>query len=102
MRTCRGAVPIGGPGRPAQAGQTDRAGPDRGPLTLSLRARLLAGLVTLVLAGLLVADVATYAALQSFLCSRLDQQLRDAQIPSAAYLVHSGDGRGPDMGMSAA
>jgi two-component system, OmpR family, sensor kinase len=65
-------------------------------VTLSLRARLLAGLVTLVLAGLLVADVATYEALQSFLCGRVNQQLRAAQVQSADYLLHGGDGHGPN------
>jgi len=71
-------------------------------VTLSLRARLLAGLVTLVLAGLLVADVATYEALQSFLSGRINQQLRGAQLQSADYLLHGGDGHGPDPGRSAA
>src|SRR5712691_2567259 len=102
MRACRGAVPIGGRGRAARPGRPDHAGPDLSPMTLSLRARLLAGLVTLVLSGLLVADVATYEALQSFLCSRLNQQLIAAQLPSADYLVHGGDGHGPDMRTSAA
>jgi two-component system OmpR family sensor kinase len=69
---------------------------------MSLRARLLAGLVMLVVAGLLVADIATYEALQSFLCNRLNQQLIAAQMPTASYLVHGGDGQGPDMHTSAA
>jgi two-component system, OmpR family, sensor kinase len=71
-------------------------------VTLSLRARLLAGLVTLVLAGLLVADVATYEALQSFLCGRVNQQLRGAQLQTADYLVHGDDDHGPGAGGSAA
>ncbi|MDQ6920988.1 MAG: HAMP domain-containing histidine kinase, partial [Candidatus Dormibacteraeota bacterium] len=69
---------------------------------ISLRARLLAGLVTLVLAGLLVADVATYEALQSFLGNRLNQQLVGAELPSAEYLMHGADGHGPDVASSAA
>jgi two-component system OmpR family sensor kinase len=58
--------------------------------------------VTLVLAGLLVADVATYEALQSFLCGRVNQQLRAAQLQSADYLVHGGDGHGSSAGIAAA
>jgi two-component system OmpR family sensor kinase len=42
---------------------------------VSLRARLLIGLVVLTAAGLLVAGVVTYAAERSFLVSRVDQQL---------------------------
>jgi two-component system OmpR family sensor kinase len=42
---------------------------------MSLRARLLAGLLGLCLAGLLAAGIGTYAALRSFLYSRVDQQL---------------------------
>jgi two-component system OmpR family sensor kinase len=45
-------------------------------MTLSLRGRLLVGVVTLVLVGLLVSDIATYAALQGFLTGRVDNQLR--------------------------
>jgi two-component system OmpR family sensor kinase len=41
----------------------------------SLRARLMLGLVGLVVAGLLVAGVVTYAALQSLLIKRVDDQL---------------------------
>jgi two-component system OmpR family sensor kinase len=64
-------------------------------VAFSLRARLLAGLVAMVLAGLLVADVATYEALDSFLCSRVAQQLQAAQAPLADYLSHPAEGRGP-------
>jgi two-component system OmpR family sensor kinase len=42
---------------------------------VSLRARLLIGLILLTAAGLLVAGVVTYAAERSFLISRIDQQL---------------------------
>jgi two-component system, OmpR family, sensor kinase len=45
-------------------------------MTLSLRARLLIGVVSLAFVGLLVSDVATYAALQSFLTGRVDNQLQ--------------------------
>jgi two-component system OmpR family sensor kinase len=42
---------------------------------MSLRARLLAASLVLVAIGLVVADVATYSALRSFLVTRVDQQL---------------------------
>jgi len=42
---------------------------------VSLRARLLIGLVLLTAAGLVVAGIVTYAAERSFLVSRVDQQL---------------------------
>ena len=45
---------------------------------LSLRARLLLGVVLLSLLGLLAADIATYVSLRSFLVSRTDQQLEAA------------------------
>jgi two-component system OmpR family sensor kinase len=45
---------------------------------VSLRARLTLALVAVVAVGLLVSDVATYAALRSYLLHRIDQQLRDA------------------------
>jgi two-component system OmpR family sensor kinase len=72
-------------------------------MTLSLRARLLLGLVALVLLGILVADVATYASLKTFLYQRVDQQLRDGIDPAvgalnATYDSHGGPGGpgGPD------
>jgi two-component system OmpR family sensor kinase len=46
---------------------------------VSLRARLLAASLVLVTVGLLVADLATYSALRSFLFTRVDQQLDAAQ-----------------------
>src|SRR5438309_1318292 len=44
---------------------------------LSLRARLLLGVVILAALGLAAADVATYSSLRSFLVSRTDTTLRD-------------------------
>ncbi len=44
---------------------------------LSLRARLLVGVVLLAALGLVVADVATYGSLRSFLVSRTDTTLRE-------------------------
>jgi len=45
-------------------------------MTLSLRGRLLIGVISLVVVGLLVANLATYLALQNFLVGRVDAQLR--------------------------
>ena len=42
---------------------------------MTLRVRLTIALVALVAVGLLVADVATYTALRSYLVKRVDQQL---------------------------
>ena len=58
---------------------------------MSLRARLLATLLILAAAGLIVADVATYSALRSFLIDRVDAQLRDAR----GSLDGFGPGRDP-------
>jgi two-component system OmpR family sensor kinase len=46
---------------------------------LSLRARLMLGVIALAALGLAVADVATYASLSSFLIQRTDQSLAAAQ-----------------------
>ncbi len=54
---------------------------------VSLRSRLLAGVLVLVAAGLLVASVATYAALRSFLTTRVDQQLVAAAAPVGRELL---------------
>jgi two-component system OmpR family sensor kinase len=45
---------------------------------MSLRARLLAATLALVAFGLVVADIATYSALRSFLHQRIDRQLEGA------------------------
>jgi two-component system, OmpR family, sensor kinase len=47
----------------------------------SLRGRLLLSTLLLLAAGLLVADVATFGSLRSFLVRRVDQQLRSAVFP---------------------
>jgi two-component system OmpR family sensor kinase len=44
-------------------------------MTQSLRGRLLVGVISLVVVGLLISDVATYGFLQTFLVSRVDDQL---------------------------
>jgi hypothetical protein len=51
----------------------------------SLRRRLLAILVGLMLGGLLVADLVTYAALKSFLVHHVDEQL----APTAALVARA-------------
>jgi two-component system OmpR family sensor kinase len=56
-------------------------------MALSLRARLVAGLVLLVLGGLAVADVLTYVELHGFLADRVDKQLLDAKPQAMAYLT---------------
>jgi two-component system OmpR family sensor kinase len=48
---------------------------------VSLRTRLLLALLGLVALGLLVAGVATFTSLRSFLLDRVDQQLREAREP---------------------
>ncbi len=45
-------------------------------MTLSLRGRLLIGVISLVVVGLLVANLATYLSLQNFLVGRVDAQLK--------------------------
>jgi two-component system, OmpR family, sensor kinase len=55
-------------------------------VTQSLRGRLLLGLVSLAVVGLLVVDVATYLLLQQRLLSRVDSQLADAaRVLTACY-----------------
>ena len=61
---------------------------------MSLRARLLATLLLLVAIGLVVADVATYSALRSFLFKRVDAQLQDARGPALGALI---DGHKPGL-----
>jgi two-component system OmpR family sensor kinase len=73
----------------------------------SLRARLIAVLLTLAAGGLLVAGAVTYAEQRSFLLTRLDQSARTA-IPSvgrelaeqAGGFEHHGRGPGDGPGMS--
>ncbi|HUZ81037.1 MAG TPA: hypothetical protein VMU73_02220, partial [Gaiellaceae bacterium] len=62
--------------------------------SLSLRARLILGVVALAAAGLTAADVVTYASLQSFLISRTDDFLNTAHV-SAEGALH---GRGASGG----
>jgi len=59
-------------------------------MTLSLRGRLLVGVISLVAAGLLVSDVATYALLDRSLVGRIDDQLQKPSTVGAARAVISG------------
>ena len=54
---------------------------------MSLRSRLLLGLLGLVAVGLLASDVVTYRALQAFLLDRLDEQVVTAVDPVASRLT---------------
>jgi two-component system, OmpR family, sensor kinase len=56
-------------------------------MTLSLRGRLLIGVISLVAVGLLVSDVATYATLQSSLVGRIDDQLQKSSTVATAVAV---------------
>jgi len=71
-------------------------------MTLSLRARLLLGLVALVVVGIMVADVATYASLKTFLYQRVDTQLKssDEDLVHALNSSYEPHGPGPEGGRS--
>jgi two-component system OmpR family sensor kinase len=64
---------------------------------LSLRARLLLGVIALVALGLAAADIATYTSQRSFLLSRVDQALEaaHAQVEGIAFEHFGDDGGGP-------
>lgn len=53
---------------------------------LSLKARLVVTVTTLLFVGVLISDIATYSALKSFLVSKLDQQLAAAVHPASRAL----------------
>ncbi len=72
--------------------------PARIAMTRSLSGRLLIGIVSLVVLGLLVANVATYTALQNFLISRVDVQLSTGHNAAVAGLGGSTQGNGPPPG----
>jgi two-component system OmpR family sensor kinase len=59
-------------------------------MTLSLRGRLLIGVITLVAVGLLVSDVATYALMDRSLVGRIDDQLQQPSTVVAARAVIGG------------
>ncbi len=64
----------------------------------SLRGRLLAATLVLVAVGLAGAGVATYAFLNSFLVSRVDDQLRASLLVAPQVLVSSEAAPDPDRG----
>jgi two-component system, OmpR family, sensor kinase len=64
-------------------------------MTLSLRGRLLIGVISLVVIGLLISDVATYTLLQSSLIGRIDTQLLSGHNEAVGAL--GGSGRGPEQ-----
>jgi two-component system OmpR family sensor kinase len=57
---------------------------------LSLRARLILGVISLAAVGLVVADVVTYSSLHSFLIDRTDASLDDAHIAVEGALFGPG------------
>src|SRR5713226_5735935 len=69
-------------------------------MTLSLRARLLLGVVALVLVGIVISDIATYAALKDFSYKRVDDQLLSGRSEAIGQVLPQGGdfGHGPDRG----
>ncbi len=61
------------------------------PPRFSLRTRLLMAVTVVALVGLVVADVATYAALKSFLVDRIDSSLDSANRPLTNLLIEQSD-----------
>src|SRR6266849_2485706 len=64
-------------------------------MTQSLRGRLLIGVISLVVIGLLIMDVAIYTSLQRFLTSRVDDQLLGAHNTAISALGGPNQGPGP-------
>jgi two-component system OmpR family sensor kinase len=56
-------------------------------MTLSLRGRLLIGVISLAAVGLLTSDVATYATLESSLIGKIDEQLQKGSSVATARAV---------------
>ena len=65
-------------------------------MTRSLSGRLLIGVISLVLLGLLVADGTTYLTFQKFVLDRLDSQLTHGRVAAVGVLGGPGPGRGSD------
>jgi two-component system, OmpR family, sensor kinase len=68
---------------------------------LSLRARLVLGVIALATIGLAVADVATYASLRSFLVDRMDKTLEDGHFGVERSFEHGCSEGGPPTPPSA-
>jgi two-component system, OmpR family, sensor kinase len=73
-------------------------------MTLSLRGRLLIGVISLVVVGLLVSDVVTYITLRNSLVGRIDEQLKARSSVEAAVIALANyptcHGRGPSSASS--
>ena len=65
---------------------------------LSLRARLLLGVIALAAVGLVAADLVTYSKLSSFLIDRTDTSLDAAHHAVEGALPRQGGGPGPGPG----
>ena len=65
---------------------------------LSLRSRLILGVIALAAVGLVVADAATYTSLRSFLVSQTDDSLDAAHISVEGALHHRGPGPESEVG----
>ncbi|HEV2140618.1 MAG TPA: ATP-binding protein [Candidatus Dormibacteraeota bacterium] len=63
----------------------------------SLRGRLLLGVISLVVIGLLISDVVTYLSLQSFLLHRTDDQLLGGHNTAISALGGPLEGSGPQL-----
>src|SRR4051794_13015179 len=59
---------------------------------LSLRARLILGVIALAAIGLVAADFATYSSLRSFLMKRTDSSLQAAHVSVESVLLPRRDG----------
>src|SRR6266849_8543741 len=69
-------------------------------MTQSLLGRLLIGVISLVVIGLLVSDVATYETMQSSLVSRINEQLQARSTVNTATAVLSDPDCRPGPGIS--
>jgi two-component system OmpR family sensor kinase len=67
-------------------------------MTQSLRGRLLVGVVSLVVVGLLISDIVTYFSLQTFLLHRTDDQLKGGHNTAVSALGGPAEGPGPPSG----
>ena len=69
-------------------------------MTLSLRGRLLVGVIVLTVTGLVVSDVATFTSLQNFLVGRIDTQLGHGHAEATRQLGGPGPGSDDRQGSS--
>lgn len=56
---------------------------------LSLKARLVVAVMTMLFMGIVASDIATYSALKSFLVAKLDQQLDNSVAPASRALTRA-------------